>query len=89
MAIAWALRDQPLTSALASASTAEQLADTLKRLENLAFSAGELNEIDLSAKDGWINIRKVSSSINRASSLDEKTSTANCTADRCRDPLNK
>jgi L-glyceraldehyde 3-phosphate reductase len=68
MAIAWVLRDQPLTSALASASTAEQLADTLKRLENLAFSAGELNEIDLSAKDGWINIRKVSSSINRASS---------------------
>jgi L-glyceraldehyde 3-phosphate reductase len=74
MAIAWVLRDPPVTSALAAARTAEQLADTLKRLENLAFSVEELNETDLSAKDGWIYIWKVSSTIDRASSSDEDTS---------------
>jgi len=68
MAIAWVLRDPRVTSALVGARTAEQLADTLKSLESLAFSAEELSEIDLYAEDGGINIWKVSSSIGRASS---------------------
>ena len=61
MAIAWVLRDPRVTSALVGARTAEQLADTLKSLENLAFSAQELSEIDLYAKDGGIDLWKVSS----------------------------
>jgi L-glyceraldehyde 3-phosphate reductase len=39
------------------------LADTLKSLENLAFSVEELNEIDLYAGDGGIDLWKVSSCI--------------------------
>jgi L-glyceraldehyde 3-phosphate reductase len=66
MAIAWVLRDPRVTSALVGARTVEQLADTLKSLENLAFSVEELNEIDSYARDGGINIWKVSSSIDRA-----------------------
>jgi L-glyceraldehyde 3-phosphate reductase len=68
MAIAWVLRDPRVTSALVGARTAEQLADTLKSLENLAFSVEELDEIDLYAKDGGIDIWNVSSSIEQASS---------------------
>ena len=71
MAIAWVLRDPRVTSALVGARTTEQLADTLKSLENLAFSVQELNQIDLYAKDGEINIWSVSSSIDRASSYDK------------------
>ena len=63
MAIAWVLRDPRVTSALVGARTAEQLADTLKSLENLAFSAEELSEIDLYASDGGIDLWNVSSSI--------------------------
>jgi L-glyceraldehyde 3-phosphate reductase len=74
MAIAWVLRDPRVTSALVGARTAEQLADTLKSLENLAFGVEELNEINLYAKDGGINIWDVSSGINRASSHDEEGS---------------
>jgi L-glyceraldehyde 3-phosphate reductase len=70
MAIAWVLRDPRVTSALVGARTVEQLADTLKSLENLAFSVEELNEIDSYARDGGINIWNVSSSIDRASSYD-------------------
>ena len=74
MAIAWVLRDPRVTSALVGARTGEQLGDTLKSLENLAFTVEELNEIDQYARDGGINIWKVSSSIDRASSYDEETS---------------
>jgi L-glyceraldehyde 3-phosphate reductase len=74
MAIAWVLRDSRVTSALVGARTVEQLADTLKSLENLAFSVEVLNEIDLYARDGGINLWNVSSSINRASTYDEETS---------------
>jgi L-glyceraldehyde 3-phosphate reductase len=63
MAIAWALRDPRVTSALIGARTVEQLADSLKSLENLSFSAEELNEIDQYAKDGGINIWAQSSDI--------------------------
>jgi L-glyceraldehyde 3-phosphate reductase len=68
MAIAWVLRDPRVTSALVGARTTEQLADTLQSLENLAFSAEELNEIDSYAKESGINIWNVSSSIGRVSS---------------------
>jgi len=61
MAIAWVLRDARITSALVGARTSEQLADTLKSLDNLAFGADELREIDLYATDGGIDIWKVSS----------------------------
>jgi L-glyceraldehyde 3-phosphate reductase len=74
MAVAWVLRDPRVTSALVGARTAEQLADTLKSLENLAFSVEELNEIDSYARDGGINIWNVSSSIGRASTGDQETS---------------
>jgi L-glyceraldehyde 3-phosphate reductase len=67
MAIAWVLRDPRVTSALVGARTTEQLADTLKSLENLAFSGEELNEIDSYAKDGGIDLWHASSSIGRAS----------------------
>jgi L-glyceraldehyde 3-phosphate reductase len=63
MAIAWVLHDPRVTSALVGARTAEQLADTLKGLENLAFSDEELSEIDLYARDGGIDLWKVSSNI--------------------------
>jgi L-glyceraldehyde 3-phosphate reductase len=68
MAIAWVLRDARVTSALVGARTVEQLADTLKSLENTAFSVEELNEIDSHATDGGINIWQVSSGIKGTSS---------------------
>jgi L-glyceraldehyde 3-phosphate reductase len=66
MAIAWVLRDPRVTSALIGARTVEQLADSLKSLENLSFSAEELGEIDQYAKDGGINIWAESSDIEGA-----------------------
>jgi L-glyceraldehyde 3-phosphate reductase len=54
-----------VTSALVGARTVEQLADTLKSLEMLAFSAAELKSIDSHATDGGLNIWKDSSSIER------------------------
>jgi len=66
MAIAWVLRDPRVTSALIGARTVDQLADSLKSLTNLSFSAEELNEIDQYAKDGGINIWAESSDIGGA-----------------------
>ena len=65
MAVAWVLRDARVTSALVGARTVEQLADTLKSLEMLAFSADELKSIDSHATDGGLNIWKASSNIER------------------------
>lgn len=61
MAVAWVLRDPRVTSALIGARTVDQLADTLKSLENLAFSVDELREIDRYATEGGIDIWKESS----------------------------
>jgi len=47
MALAWILRDQRVTSVLVGASKPEQLADSLKCLDNTTFSADELGQIDL------------------------------------------
>lgn len=46
MAIAWLLKDQRITSVLVGVSSAAQLDDNLKALENLAFSEDELKQIE-------------------------------------------
>ncbi len=56
MALAWALRDSRVTSALIGASRPEQVADAVHALDKLAFTAEELEEIDRFAVDGGINI---------------------------------
>jgi L-glyceraldehyde 3-phosphate reductase len=63
MAIAWALRDPRVTSALIGARTVEQLDNSLGALANLDFSAEELADIDTHAVDGGTDIWRVSSSI--------------------------
>jgi L-glyceraldehyde 3-phosphate reductase len=51
MAIAWALRDRRVTSALIGARNVAQLDDSLNALAKLTFSDNELNEIDKYAVD--------------------------------------
>jgi len=63
MAIAWVLRDPRVTSALIGTRTKEQLTDSLKALNNLVFSENELQQIDHFAKDGDIDLWKVSSEL--------------------------
>lgn len=46
MAIAWLLKDYRVTSVLVGASKPEQLEDSLKALENIAFSEDELARIE-------------------------------------------
>jgi L-glyceraldehyde 3-phosphate reductase len=47
MALAWLLKDTRVTSVLIGASRAEQLADSLKALDNIIFSADELAQIEV------------------------------------------
>jgi L-glyceraldehyde 3-phosphate reductase len=61
MAIAWVLRDPRVTSALIGASRWSQIEDSLGALENLDFSAAELEEIDQYATDADINLWATSS----------------------------
>lgn len=56
MAIAWVLRGGMVTSALIGASRPEQVSDCVGALANLDFSAEELAEIDLHARDEAINL---------------------------------
>jgi L-glyceraldehyde 3-phosphate reductase len=56
MALAWALRDARVTSALIGASSVEQLEDSLGALEKLEFAPEELEEIDNYASDVGINL---------------------------------
>ncbi|MCO1658462.1 L-glyceraldehyde 3-phosphate reductase [Pseudonocardia humida] len=56
MALAWALRDPRVTSVLIGASSVAQLDDSLGALQNLEFSADELDSIDKHAVDAGINI---------------------------------
>jgi L-glyceraldehyde 3-phosphate reductase len=58
MAIAWVLRDQRVTSALIGARNVEQLDDSLDSLKKLAFSSGELADIDRHAQEGGVDIWK-------------------------------
>jgi L-glyceraldehyde 3-phosphate reductase len=46
MALAWVLRDSRMTSALIGASRVEQIEQNVAALQNLHFSAGELQKID-------------------------------------------
>lgn len=56
LAIAWALRDSRVTTALIGASKVAQVEDCVKALENPAFSDDELDRIDQLAIDGGINL---------------------------------
>src|ERR1700712_5536957 len=46
MALAWILKDPRVTSVLIGASKPEQLADSLKCLDNIEFSTAELAHIE-------------------------------------------
>ena len=46
MALAWILKDDRITSVLIGVSKPEQVTDSIKCLENLSFSADELNSIN-------------------------------------------
>jgi L-glyceraldehyde 3-phosphate reductase len=61
MAVAWALRDPRVTSALLGASSVAQLEDNVAALGNLDFGADELAEIDRYATEAGINLWAASS----------------------------
>jgi L-glyceraldehyde 3-phosphate reductase len=56
MALAWNLRDPRVTSVLIGASSAQQIEENVAALNNLDFSADELDEIDRYATEGGINL---------------------------------
>jgi len=56
MALAWVLRDPRVTSALAGASSPEQLTESVAALSNLRFTTEELARIDKDAVEGGINL---------------------------------
>ncbi|OQO94141.1 aldo/keto reductase [Saccharomonospora piscinae] len=62
LAIAWALRDQRMTSVVLGASSVGQLEANVAALDNLDFTAAELAEIDDYATESGINIWAESSS---------------------------
>ncbi len=61
LAIAWALRDPRVTSALLGASSVEQLEQNVAALDRLDFSAEELEAIDRHAGEGGVNLWAASS----------------------------
>jgi L-glyceraldehyde 3-phosphate reductase len=61
MAIAWALRDERVTSALIGASSVEQLEQNVAALDRLEFDDSELERIEQYAVDGQVNIWAASS----------------------------
>lgn len=56
MAIAWALRDTRVTSALIGASSVTQLEQNVDALKNLEFTPQEITDIDQYAVDGNIDL---------------------------------
>jgi L-glyceraldehyde 3-phosphate reductase len=62
MALAWVLRDPRVTSALAGASSVEQLETNVAALDRMDFTDDELAEIDKHATDSGINLWAASSS---------------------------
>ena len=62
MALAWALRDPRVTSALAGASSVEQLETNVAALDRMDFTDDDLAEIDQHATDSGINLWAASSS---------------------------
>ncbi len=61
LAIAWALRDARVTSALLGASSVQQLEQNIAALERPDFDPGELAEIDRHAEEGDVNLWAASS----------------------------
>jgi L-glyceraldehyde 3-phosphate reductase len=55
MAIAWLLRDQPVSGALIGARSVKQIEDSL---DGLDFAPSELEEIDRYAIDLWKEARE-------------------------------
>lgn len=62
MALAWALRDERMTTVLIGASRPEQIVENAKALENPTFTAAELADIDQYAVNLGINRWAASSS---------------------------
>jgi len=56
MALAWLARDERVTSVLVGASSVKQLEQNIAAMDNLEFSAQELNEIDTHAVEGGIDL---------------------------------
>jgi L-glyceraldehyde 3-phosphate reductase len=56
LAIAWALRDPRVTAVVLGASSVAQLQENLGALDNMTFSAEELDEIDQYALEGGIDL---------------------------------
>ena len=56
MALAWALKDKRVTSALIGASSPEQIEDCVRALSAPSFSPEELAEIDRYAMDAGIDL---------------------------------
>jgi L-glyceraldehyde 3-phosphate reductase len=63
MALAWALRDPRVTSALVGVSSVEQLESNVAALDRLDFSDEELAEIDRLAVESGINLWAESSAV--------------------------
>ncbi len=56
MAMAWALRDERITSLVVGASSVQQIENSVAALEQLDFTAGDLAEIDSFAVDGGVDL---------------------------------
>jgi len=56
MAIAWALRDRRVTSALIGARTVVQLDNSLDAINRLDFTQDELKTIDQFAQEGNVDL---------------------------------
>ena len=56
MALAWALRDPRVTSALIGASRPEQVSENVAALDNLEFTSEELAAIEEHAQEGGVNL---------------------------------
>lgn len=56
MAIAWSIRNPEVTSALIGASSTQQLDENIDAINNLEFSAEELERIDAYATESGINL---------------------------------
>lgn len=63
MALSWVLKDPRITTVLIGASRPEQLEENIAALNNLNFTAAELELIDQNIADGELNIWKKSSDL--------------------------
>src|SRR5690242_1579680 len=63
MALAWALRDERVTSVLIGASSVAQLEDSAAAVANLRFSDAELAEIDRDAVEAGIDLWRTQSQL--------------------------